>query len=244
MNEFQLNGYSVRFFQLEKNTYLVTADANKAFGFDGKNTSINEASISVADVPKYESFILDASNGLETLSTRASVIELPSLPGVISRSNKPEPKNMQGIMMQLLAKSFAQNFGMQPNRPMLPAVSDDVRVAKMAGAASSRKIEDKEPQDKINYPGWSTITEMLTGIGEDPSDEDSLIVDSRFRFWLNRQLSDLYRAQSGEEPPVVKRKKGAGFCYPPSFLAQVELYRSTWLGLTKIAPADARATNQ
>jgi hypothetical protein len=81
-------------------------------------------------VPKYEAFILDTSNGLETLSNRASVIELPNLLGVISRSNKPELKNMQGIMNQLLAKAFAQNFGMQKDRPMLPAVSDDVRVAK------------------------------------------------------------------------------------------------------------------
>jgi hypothetical protein len=235
MNTFPLNGYNVRFFQLEETTYLVTADANKAFGFDGKNTSIDEASITVADVPKYETFILDTSNGLETLSSRASVIELPNLLGVISRSNKPELKNMQGIMNQLLAKAFAQNFGMQKNQPLLPAVSDDVRVAKMAEAASSRKFEDKEPQDKINYPGWSTITEMLTELGEDSTDENSLIVDSKFRFWMNRQISDLYRAQFGEEPPVVKRKKGSGFCYPPSYLAQVELYRSTWLGFRESA---------
>jgi L-ribulose-5-phosphate 3-epimerase UlaE len=43
MQKFQLDGQPVRFFQLEETTYLVTVDANKAFGFDGKNTSIDES---------------------------------------------------------------------------------------------------------------------------------------------------------------------------------------------------------
>jgi hypothetical protein len=235
MNTFQLNGYSVRYFQEEDITYLVTSDANDAFGFKGDNTLLDKASISVSTAKALHSHMDKPTLDFKNLPDRTLVIERYKALISVMRSNRSELSEITDVFGQILDKAFAENFGMQSSRPRLPAVSDDVRVAKMAEAASSRRLEDKEPQDKINYPGWSTITEMLMELGEDPSDENSLIVDSKFRFWLNRQLSDLYRAQSGEEPPMVKRKKGSGYCYPPSFLAQVELYRSTWLGLKEVA---------
>jgi hypothetical protein len=235
MQTFQLNGQTVRFFQQGETTYLVTSDANKAFGFSGDQTAIDKASESLSSVKVSlvinETFMDDLGN----LPDRMLVIELPNLLGVITRSSKPELKNMQGIFNQLLAKSFAQNFGMQQNRPMLPAVTDDVRLKRMAGAVSNRDFSDKEPQDKINYPRWATVTEMLIELGEDPSDENSILVNLTFRSWLSRHMSDLYRSRTGEEPPIVKRKKSSGFCYPPSFLEQVELYRSTWLELKESA---------
>jgi hypothetical protein len=235
MNTFQLNGHSVRSFQIQDASYLITSDANDAFGFMGDNTALDKASIPVSTAKALHSHMDKPTLDLENLPDRMLVIERHKALISVIRSNRPELAAVTDIFGQMLDKAFAQNFGKQNDRPMLPAVSDDVRVAKMASAASSRKFSDKEPQDKINYPGWSTITEMLTELGEDCTDENSLIVDSKFRFWLNRQISDLYRAQFGEEPPDVKRKKGHGFCYPPSYLAQIELYRSTWSGLRESA---------
>jgi hypothetical protein len=235
MNTFQFNGHSVRSFQIQDASYFITSDANDAFGFMGDNTALDKVSIPISTAKALHSHMDEPTLDLENLPDRMLVIERHKALISVIRSNRTELAAIADIFGQILSKAFAQNFGIHRNQRMLPEVSDDVRVAKMAEAASSRKFDDKEPQDKINFPGWSTISEMLVELGEDPANENSLAVDSTFRFWLNRQLSDLYRAQSGEEPPVVKRKKGSGFCYPPSFLAQVELYRSTWLGLRESA---------
>jgi hypothetical protein len=229
MQTFRLNNFDVRFFQIEETIYLITSDTNKAFGFAGDNTAINNASESLSSVKVsriiHESFMDD----LENLPDRTLVIELPNLLGVITRSSKPELKNMQAIFNQLLAKSFARNFGISNDRKALPPTSDTDRIEKLATAARLRYQDDQVPVDKTHLPGWLTVTEILIELGEDPSAESSLINSDRFRFWINRNISDIYRAQHGEEPPIVSRKKGSGYCYPPSFSGLVELYRSNWL---------------
>jgi hypothetical protein len=100
----------------------------------------------------------------------------------------------------------------------------------MAKAVCKRYSGLEVPQDKLNLPGWLTVTEMLISLGEDPDkDSGSLIHDCQFRYWINRQVSDVYRAQYGEEAPTVQRQKGSGYCYPASFFGLVKLYRSNWL---------------
>jgi hypothetical protein len=219
MNTFPLNGYNVRFFQLEETTYLVTADANKAFGFDGKNTSIDEASIAVADVPKYETFILDTSNGLETLSSRASVIELPNLLGVISRSNKPELKNMQGIMNQLLAKAFAQNFGMQKNQPLLPAISDTDRMVNSAISAKRSIADIKKMKARGEFREWNSPRGMVYKLISDPKKQRAYLNDGKLMRGLRTALAAHLEATRAIKPPQVKgfncKSKAQGF--PPEF---------------------------
>jgi hypothetical protein len=229
MQTFQLNGQAVRFFEISDAIYLVTSDANKAFGFDGENTAIDNISKWAGEVPKHESFMFSTNDGLENLSGRTLVIELKDLLKVLIRSNKTELETLQDALMQQLAKAFAQNFGMQSDRPMLPPVSDTDRVGKLASAAASRFRDTEEPTDKVKLPNWSTVTEMLAALGESPEDENSLVKNERFRFWINRQISDIYRAQHGQEPPLVSRGKTGGYCYPPSFAGLVQLYRSQWL---------------
>jgi hypothetical protein len=228
MQTFRLNNSDVRFFQREETIYLITSDTNQAFGFEGENTAFDNASELLGKVFSNETFIRDPHD----LPDRTRLIELSKLVGVISRSNKPELLNTQDIFNQIVAKSFVQSFGISNDRKALPPISDTDRIGKLATAARSRyKIDqdDSPPIDKTNLPGWLTVTETLLELGEDPNEESSLINHDRFRFWINRQISDIYRAQHGEEPPIVSRKKGSGYCYPPSFSGLVELYRSNWL---------------
>jgi hypothetical protein len=229
MQTFQLNGQTVRFFKMSDAIYLIASDANKAFGFDGNDTALNKTSESIGSM-KLSWTITESFGGeVENLPDRTLVIELKNLLKVLVRSNKTELETLQDALMQQLAKAFAQNFGIQSDRPMLPPVSDTDRVGKLASAAASRFRDTEEPTDKVKLPDWSTVTEMLAAIGESPEDENSLVKNEKFRFWINRQISDIYRAQHGQEPPLVSRGKTGGYCYPPSFAGLVQLYRSQWL---------------
>jgi hypothetical protein len=229
MQTFQLNDQAVRFSQAENFIYLVTSDANKAFGFDGKNTAIDNVSIRLDELAKYETFILSG----EDLAKNTLIVELKDLLRVIVRSNKSELELMQDVLMQQLAKAFAQNFGMQTDRPMLPATSDNDRVQKLAGSVAGRKFGG-QGQDLIDLPDWQTVTQMLGELGESIEDENSLAKNDEFRFWINRNMSDIYRAQFGEEPPTVDRKitkeaKTRAYGYPPSFFGLVKLFLSEWI---------------
>jgi hypothetical protein len=230
MNTFQLNGYSVRFFQLGEATYLVAADANKAFGFDGKNTSIDEASITVADVPKYETFILDTSNGLETLPNRASVIELPDLLGVINRSNKSELKNMQGILNQLLAKAFAQNFGMQSDRKMISPMPSDKRMINSAISAKLQTTDQKKRRRRGEFAGWNTTKGLVCKLISEPSRRRAYLGNNKCMYGLRTALTAEYTATTGAKPPKVKSYncKSQGLGYPPAYEALAKAYLLAW----------------
>jgi len=65
-------------------------------------------------------------------------------------------------------------------------------------------------------------------LGEKSEDENSLNQDNQFRYWINRHLSDLYRAQCGEEPPTVSRRKGIAYAYPPEFITTAKRYLKQW----------------
>jgi hypothetical protein len=224
MQSFQLNGQTIRFFEDDDTIYLLTDDTNKAFGFKGENTALDNVSQQLKHIRNHESFITSNQLQINTL-----VIELKNMLEVVIRSTKPELKNIQDIFSQILAVGFIQNFASTIELQALPPATDEQRVDLMSQAAKKRYQDIEVPQDKIDLPGWLTITEMLIDIGEDPDkNSDSLIHDLQFRFWLNRQIADIYRAQCGEEPPTVQRHKGSGYCYPPSFLGLVRLYRSNW----------------
>jgi hypothetical protein len=224
MQSFQLNGQTVRFFETNETIYLITADANKAFGFEGDNTALDNVSRSIRETFP-DGFIIQ----LDNLPDRTLTVEFKELVRVIIRSSKPELISTQDLFCQMVVNTFTQGFGTTQELQALPPATDEQRVDLMSQAAKKRYQDIEVPQDKIDLPGWLTITEMLIDIGEDPDkNSDSLIHDLQFRFWLNRQIADIYRAQCGEEPPTVQRHKGSGYCYPPSFLGLVRLYRSNW----------------
>jgi hypothetical protein len=144
-----------------------------------------------------------------------------------SPSSNPQAVAVVKCLAAIGARTLFQSIAGWNNIPELPPVSDYDRVEKLAQA--SKRHDSEVPQDKVNLPGWLTIREWLVELGEDASEETSLINDAHFRFWINRQIADIYRAQYGEEPPAVARKHGKGYCYPPSFKGLVALYRQNWL---------------
>ncbi len=226
MQSFQLNGQTIRFFEANETIYLITADAKKAFGFVGESTTLDNVSSSIHEI-FMDAIALHENN----LPKNTLVLEFKELVRVVIRSSKPELISTQDLFCQMVVNTFTQGFGTTQELQALPPATDEERVDLMSQASRKRyrDINMDIPQDKIDLPGWLTITEMLTDLGEDPGkDSDSLIHDLQFRFWLNRQIADIYRAQWGEEPPTVNRHKGSGYCYPPSFLGLVRLYRSNW----------------
>jgi KilA-N domain len=112
----------------------------------------------------------------------------------------------------------------------LDPLDDNDRILNMATSAASRSVSrlDPEPRDKINLSGWYTLTEFLELLGEGIEEESSLARDLQFRFWLNRQVADLYRSKNSEEPPQISRKKKKAYCYPPSYKQLVATYIEQW----------------
>jgi hypothetical protein len=232
MQSFQLNNKAVRFFQANETIYLITADVNKALGFRGKNTALDESSMLLSSlyISEYESFIL--SKGIHAYSL---VIEFKYLVRVVIRSSKSALAEIQDLFCQMVVNGFGFNTTEEPqSKAALPQGSTGDRVRNMSTALRNRYQGIEAPQDLINLPGWLTVTEMLINLGEDPAKESgSLIRDLQFRFWVNRQMADIYRGENAQEPPSVSRNKGKGFCYAPSYFKHVQAFRSIWLGLSQ-----------
>jgi hypothetical protein len=121
----------------------------------------------------------------------------------------------------LAAQALKQQL--QPQRLALP--SADEQVENLAGAASRHGTGSK---DLVDLPDWKTVREMLIDAGEAEDKPTSLVNDLRCRYWMQRQLSDLYRAKHGDEPPSVKRGKRDGYVYPPDFQPSAKRYIDTY----------------
>jgi hypothetical protein len=226
MQKFNYNGHDIRFFTAGDDVYFITSDVNKGFGFSGENTLADRIS------QRLENLAIHISNmgSTEQLQKNTLVLQTKDLVEAIVRSTKQDPhiRNLSDVFIQMAATAFNASFTQSPERPALPAATDYDRVENLA-SASSKHDPDKLPQNLELMEGWQTITEVLTKLGEDPESEFSLLNDDRFRFWINRQMADIYRAQNREEPPIVSRGKAKGYCYPDSFVGLVRLYRSNWL---------------
>ena len=122
----------------------------------------------------------------------------------------------------------------------LDAIDDNDRILNMATSAASRSISrlDPEPKDGINLKGWYTVTEFLEMLGESFSEPNSLARDLEFRFWVNRQVADIYRANNSEEPPQISRNKSKAYCYPPNYKGFVSSYIEQWREI-KFSPVEA-----
>lgn len=81
---------------------------------------------------------------------------------------------------------------------------------------------------RLSYQMWKSVSEMLHELGEKTHDEHSLNHDHQFRYWINRHLSDLFRAQCGEEPPIVSWKKANCYVYPAEFITTAKRYLKQW----------------
>lgn len=221
MEQFNLNDQTVRFFTIAETIYLITSDANKAFGFAGDNTALDNISAPLSRIPISDIFTDATSDGIGNLPDRTLAIKLESLLFTIIRSRKPEMEAMQDVLTQQLAKSFIQNFGMRSEQKALPPATDHERTAKLA-TATHRRVQLLK-KNKVDTTGWNTLRELLIDI-----DRKRLLQDPHLSYWLSHHLPDIYRSQHGEDPPSVRRKGTRGYCYPATFKSLVRTYVSSW----------------
>ena len=121
---------------------------------------------------------------------------------------------------------FQRIAGWNPANGQEVLSADLDRIYQLSGCTRNRH---EVPKDTITLPGWLTVRKMLVAAGEDSEDENSLLQDSSFRFWINRHIADTYRIQYGVEPPTVSKNKSTSYVYPPSYQSYVNLYRSNWI---------------
>jgi hypothetical protein len=223
MNSFKYNGVDVRLIEISaQEIYFVTSDANDAFGFAGQNTRLDKLSVRLDSLSKDMNYILST----EPLAKNTLVILLSDLVKGIVKSGDDDLASLGDALVQMASHRFTEVYLNQKDRPMLPAVSDHVRLERTAGVTASKYYSPHadEPVNRIDLPGWMTVTEMLAQI--DPRDEDSIIKGSHFRYWANTRFAEKYREIHSNEPPRNKR----GTClYPPSFLGLVGQYVAEWL---------------
>jgi hypothetical protein len=231
MQKFKHNGQDIRFFENGEDVYFVTADANRAFGFSGQNTSIDNVSVNV-DTLAVEDRIssLNQSDGIEGLQRGILVLTLPNLITAVIRSNKPNTQSLADIFVQMAAKSFMTPLTHPPERKALPAATDSERAGNLAKAIKGRKL--KLSRTRVDSSDWQTAQELFTQAAK-AIGAIYLRKDNGLHYGFNRHIADFYRQRSGEDPPSVRRKGTAGFCYPAIFESIARAYLTTWVNTKK-----------
>jgi KilA-N domain len=104
--------------------------------------------------------------------------------------------------------------------------TDDIERMHNAGhSVASRGFSEAKGKDKAAPPdGWLTIAEHMRVI---ESDRDAAR-ELGFSQWCCRQISDLYRTNTGLEPPKVPSKRGGVFCYPPEYSEVIASHYYSW----------------
>jgi KilA-N domain len=102
-----------------------------------------------------------------------------------------------------------------PALPVFLDQSDVERGVQFGKAVAMRAFEG----EKLEVPdGWQTIREYLIEI---VGDSDTMKM-SGASYWICRNLADLYRSNTSENPPQVSTKRGGTFCYPPQYRDAIE----------------------
>jgi hypothetical protein len=92
-------------------------------------------------------------------------------------------------------------------------------------SVASRDYQPEVKRSKRSVPdGWLTVGEWLQLImGDRKAAKDAGVI-----FWLSRQISDLYRSNTGYEPPKVPCKRGSVYCYPPEYRNVIASHYRSW----------------
>lgn len=105
------------------------------------------------------------------------------------------------------------------------AIDDSKRMHNAGQSVASRDYQPEVKKSKRSVPdGWLTVGEWLQLImGDRKAAKDAGVI-----FWLSRQISDLYRANAGSEPPKVPCKRGSVYCYPPEYRDAIASNYHSW----------------
>jgi KilA-N domain len=179
-----------------------------------------ESVSSVAGIPATDLLIVGTGN-TETWAHPQVAIDIAAWCSVEMRVK------ITGWILELLTIGKVE---LQTKPLALLSHNDNDRISNMATSVASRSVArlDPEPKDKINLNGWLTVRELLEMLGERSDAPSSLTSDRKLRFWVNRQLPDVYRANNREEPPRILRGKSRAYCYPPSYKSFVSTYVTQW----------------
>ncbi len=110
----------------------------------------------------------------------------------------------------------------QPPEPKIPLFADEASNNMATAIAPSLSGTASDSAKRSTGSDSLTVTEMLELLGH-LREEGSIAMNIRFRNWLNKDLSGLYRSQNGTRPPQAK-KRGCPYCYPPAYIPVLETY--------------------
>lgn len=105
--------------------------------------------------------------------------------------------------------------------PVVISTDDVERMHNVGHSIALRGFAVAKKRKKHSVPdGWLTVAEHLYSIVGDK--------ESGVSFWVARQVSDLYRSNTGMEPPTVPSKRGSTFCYPPEYQKLIASHYHSW----------------
>ena len=117
----------------------------------------------------------------------------------------------------------------EPATPSIPAaviaIDDSKRMQNAGHSIALRGFAVAGKKSKRSVPdGWFTVGEWLQLImGDRKAAKDAGVI-----FWLSRQVSDLYRSNTGYEPPKAPCKRGSVYCYPPEYRNVIASHYHSW----------------
>jgi KilA-N domain len=105
------------------------------------------------------------------------------------------------------------------------AIDDSKRMHNAGHSIALRDFAVAGKKSKRSVPdGWLTVGEWLQLImGDRKAAKDAGVI-----FWLSRQISDLYRSNTGYEPPKVPCKRGSVYCYPLEYREKIAAHYHSW----------------
>lgn len=109
--------------------------------------------------------------------------------------------------------------------PLAIIATDDIeRTDKMGRSVASRGYPVAKKEKLAPPENWRTISEFMEVIMGDRAEAKA----SGASVWCCRQMSDLYRANTGLEPLKVPSKRGGVFCYPPEYFEPIKSHYEAW----------------
>jgi KilA-N domain len=205
--------------------YVCLTDMAKATGkkvndflrLDNTRDFIRELS-SIAGIPVIELLLTTSGNTGKTIAHPQIAIKFA---GWLSAKFEVM---MTGWILELLTTGKVE-LQSAPTPAVVIAIDDSKRMHNAGQSVASRDYQPEMKKSKRSVPnGWLTVGEWLQLImGDRKAAKDAGVI-----FWLSRQISDLYRSNTGYEPPKVPCKRGSVYCYPLEYREIIASHYHSW----------------